>query len=81
MGSQGALPQVDVEDRHDGVELRGENNLDPDLHWEMNYHEAAIFLEVSKTLFFCWNFGGRIYICLLIAGVWHKMTTKNLVFL
>lgn len=27
---------------------RDENNRDVD-HWEMNYHEAAIFLEVKLT--------------------------------
>ena len=35
--------------REDGVELRttGDFPLGADQHWEMNYHEAAIFLEVS----------------------------------
>lgn len=28
---------------------RDEGNMDVD-HWEMNYHEAAIFLEVKRLL-------------------------------
>lgn len=34
--------------REDGVELTaaGDYPLGADQHWEMNYHEAAIFLEV-----------------------------------
>lgn len=26
--------------------------MDADMHWEMNYHEAAIFLEVRIAIFF-----------------------------
>lgn len=27
-----------------------DSSLDVDMHWEMNYHEAAIFLEVTRLL-------------------------------
>lgn len=44
IGSQSNLTRSDV-----GVELTSpsESYYDLDQHWEMNYHEAAIFLEVD----------------------------------
>lgn len=36
----GSMTENTVFNAHDAI-------LDVDLHWEMNYHEAAIFLEVT----------------------------------
>lgn len=43
------------EDRNTPRSMDGPDNnavLDIDIHWEMNYHEAAIFLEVNMNIVF-----------------------------
>lgn len=49
-GDSGTLDMGSRSSLHTGL------NMSEDEHWEMNYHEAAIYLEVSvKKLFFKYN--------------------------
>ena len=51
MGHQ-ILPGMDSQTLTENASLSRNPGLtfDPDLYWEMNYHESAIFLEVIMTL-------------------------------
>lgn len=42
---------IEIDDLAESTVFAKQTINDPDIHWEMNYHEAAIFLEVFSNLY------------------------------